>query len=140
MKEVNDNNIARLYECPDNYRVYHFPKKHCVFCTHCEDYLYDDTNGPYMCFCELGAEPKGAGWHFECILFEDDGYVFDEEDYNKRMQAIMNERRKFKEMLENDPEFKKQYDEMFKKLWDVIMNGGNERRSVDDFSTRMWIL
>ena len=29
----------------------------------------------------------------------------------------------FKEMLENDPEFKKQYDEMFQKLWGVIMNG-----------------
>lgn len=44
-----------------NGKVYKVPDNHCLFCEHCTDILYDYTNGPYMCFCELNYENSGDG-------------------------------------------------------------------------------
>jgi hypothetical protein len=43
---------TRPFRC-DNGAVYLMPEKHCVFCEHCTDLLFDYTNGPYMFFCEI---------------------------------------------------------------------------------------
>lgn len=67
-------NEVRLYQC--DLFVWTMPPKHCVFCKHCADVFYDDSNGPYMCICELFIENKEG-----CTKFEDDGYIFDEKAY-----------------------------------------------------------
>ncbi len=72
----------KLFECENN-RVYSFPVNHCVFCKHCDDIIYDYSNGPYMFFCELDKEYKTCDG-----AFESDGYVFDEEDYKRRMRDV----------------------------------------------------
>jgi len=76
-----------------------------------------------MCFCDLDLIQERTEYECKCDAFEDSGYVFDKEDYNKRMQAIADERKRFKEMLDNDPEFKKLYDEMVEEVWSKLLYG-----------------
>lgn len=74
---------TRLYEL-ENGCVYKMPSVHCVFCKHCTDLFYDYTNGPYGFTCEKELELNIAEDACSCESFEDDGYIFDEEDYKKR--------------------------------------------------------
>lgn len=100
----------RLYECDSTCKVYEFPDQHCVFCKHCTDLLYDYTNGPYMFMCELDdVYDQGSA----CEGFEDDGYVFDEEDYKRRMMEV----RGLTEMLSEDESIRKQ--------WEIFINRFN---------------
>lgn len=86
------------YVC-ENGRVYILPSNHCVFCRHCTDIFYDYTNGPYMFMCDLGKQ------HNTCDgSFEDDGYVFDEEDYAKRMMEQMDAIGKYLKEKESEDE------------------------------------
>lgn len=97
----------RLYECESTGKVYEFPDQHCVFCKHCTDLLYDYTNGPYMFMCDL------ENVYYEertCEEFEDDGYVFDEEDYKRRMMEV----RGLMETLK--------VNENMDKLWEIFIN------------------
>ena len=129
MKEVKwlYKGKTRLYECSDNHIVYYLPDTYCVFCKHCTDYIYDDTNGPYCCLCELGLVQEETEYEFKCDTFEDSGYVFDQEDYNKRIQAIMNERKRFIELLRTNPDAKKAYDNMVEELFNKILYGDTKK-------------
>lgn len=33
------------------------PAKSCVFCSHCKDFFYDYTNGPYLICCDKDRKP-----------------------------------------------------------------------------------
>ena len=108
---------TRLYECK-NGMVYEFANKHCVFCKHCTDILYDYSNGPYCFLCDLGKKFVGG-----CDGFEDDGYVFDEAAYLASLQATLEARRLFEGKMANDPEFAKAYREAMDKAWQTILFG-----------------
>lgn len=46
---------TRPFRC-DNGAVYLMPEKHCVFCEHCTDLLFDYTDGPYMFFAKFATQ------------------------------------------------------------------------------------
>ena len=74
---------TRLYEL-NNGAVYNMPSVHCVFCKHCTDLFWDYTNGPYMFTCDKGLELNISETSCSCEGFEDDGYVFDREEFENR--------------------------------------------------------
>lgn len=52
----------------------------CLVCKHCVDMFYDDTNGPYMVFCEYTDKDNVSlssykEYGVECSLYEYDGEV-----------------------------------------------------------------
>ena len=53
------------FKC-ENGKVYLLPEKHCAFCEHCTDLLFDYTNGPYLFICNLGKEYEN------CDSFKED--------------------------------------------------------------------
>lgn len=89
-----ENKNGRPFEC-ENGSVYAMPEKHCVFCRNCTDVFYDYSNGPYMFICELNCDG------FEnCEKFSDNGYVFDEKDYIKRVKEKTEALKKMEEKLQ----------------------------------------
>lgn len=112
---------TRLFEC-ENGKVYEFPDKHCVFCKHCDNFLFD-SSGPYCFLCELM-----KGYDGGCDGFEDDGYEFDEKDYLDRMAAASTYRQMLRKKLETKPEFRKAYEEEMDRVFNKILfgEGGGE--------------
>ena len=101
----------RLYEC-GHMTVWSMPPTHCVFCKKCRDVFWDYTNGPYMCICDLELEPTVTETEWSCEGFEDDGYVFDEENYKKRVKVFETGRKLAREKLATDKEFRKTIDDI----------------------------
>lgn len=102
---------TKLYEITDQGAVYKMPKNHCVFCKNCTDLLYD-SSGPYCFFCNLGLEIEITETECKCDKFEDSGYIFDEEDYRKRMEAT----RLFMNEIQNTDVFKKEIKSLMNKI------------------------
>lgn len=82
------------FEC-ENGLVYSMPAKHCAFCKHCTDIFYDYSNGPYMFICELDCDGFES-----CGNFSYNGYVFDEEDYIKRVKEKTEALKKVEKQLQ----------------------------------------
>ena len=50
------------------------PPKCCVFCDNCNDIVWDYTNGPYLCFCDLDMDPnESGGYEGKCDSFKEEG-------------------------------------------------------------------
>lgn len=113
----------RPYECGEM-TVWGMPPTHCVFCKHCTDVFWDYSSGPYMFGCgkDLRATVMETGW--SCEGFEDNGYVFDEEEYMKRYRALMTGREAAREKLAKDEGFKRMIDDLVDKI--MYGDGGKE--------------
>ena len=59
----------KLYECEFYSVMAH--ERSCLFCDHCTDVFWDYENGPYMFFCDAGADVE-SGAAGECGAFEEE--------------------------------------------------------------------
>lgn len=118
MSEFVYKGETRPYEIVENGSVWNMPVTHCVFCKHCTDLIYDRSSGPYIFFCDKDLEISPGELEFKCDGFEDNGYAFDEDDYNKRMRLNRDIIYAHKRLLQNNPEYAAQW----KKAQDEIMN------------------
>ena len=110
----------------ENHSVYAMPVTHCVFCKHCSDIFYDYTNGPYMFMCDKQLEPTLTEESCICDGFEHNGYKFDAEEYESRMNDMKKSREAFEKLLEECPEMREMIDEMKDKIVNHILHGEEE--------------
>jgi len=61
---------TREFKCDDG-NTYMCHPRSCFFCDHCEDILYDFTNGPYSFLCEE-SEDIDQGLQGKCEKFIED--------------------------------------------------------------------
>lgn len=113
----------RPYECGEM-TVWNMPATHCVFCKHCTGVIWDYTSGPYGYCCEKDLRATVTETEWICEGFEDDGYVFDEEDYKKRLEAYEFGRKLAREKLASDEGFKRMIDDLANKI--LYGDGGKE--------------
>lgn len=59
----------REYRC-EQYRL-KAPPTCCLFCSHCSDVFWDFTHGPYMFFCDAGADTE-EGIRGRCNSFNEE--------------------------------------------------------------------
>lgn len=59
----------RVYEC-EYYKVV-VPDASCLFCSHCSDVFWDFAHGPYMFFCDAGADTE-EGIRGRCNSFNEE--------------------------------------------------------------------
>lgn len=114
---------TKQFECRSG-KVYLFPKTHCVFCKHCTNMFYDYTNGPYIFICEFGLEPDITETECMCEKFEDNGYVFDDVEYETRTKTVA----EFRRRIYDNEDFKEIMHELAKKM----LFGNLERTGLSD--------
>lgn len=60
----------KLWHCK-NGKDYVAPDTACMFCKHCDEIIYDFTNGPYLFCCVVGGDTdKAFDKDVRCELFE----------------------------------------------------------------------
>lgn len=111
----------RPYEL-ENGSVWNMPTVHCVFCRHCKGLFYDSA-GPYMFVCDKDLEITTGECECSCKGFEDSGYVFDEEEYKKKMWERVTLIASHKKLLETDPEYKQQYENAWREICNKVFYG-----------------
>lgn len=57
------------FKC-DNGKTYYVPEGSCPLCEH-GDILWDYTNGPYGCICDVGGNPATEGCIGKCKYFKE---------------------------------------------------------------------
>ena len=70
----------RKYEC--EFYTTMVPPRHCLFCKHNTDVIWDYTNGPYMFVCDV-AESTEKGDRGECPHFSEANNDVDQCDWSE---------------------------------------------------------